>query len=50
MFGTILISPLKPVTTSRKSSIPDIWQDFEFVVVAIIHFRKTVRYLFTKFE
>ena len=47
MFGKILISPLKPVTTCGVSSIPDVWQGLEFAFAAINYFRKSVGYLFT---
>ena len=50
MLGMILSSPLKTVTICGKSSILDIWQGFEFALVAINYFRKSVGYLFTKFD
>ena len=50
MFGKILSSPLKPVTTWGKGSISDVSQGFEFAFVAINYFHKSVGYLFTKFD
>ena len=43
-------SPLKPVAICRKSSISGVWQGFELAFVAINYFRKSVGYLFTKFD
>ena len=42
MFDKILSSLLKSVTTCVKSSILDIWQDFEFAFVTINYFRKNI--------
>ena len=36
IFGKILSLPLKPVETCGKSSISDVWQDFEFIFVWIV--------------
>ena len=36
--------------TCRKCFISDVWQSFEFAFVAIDYFRKSVGYLFTKFD
>ena len=47
MFGKILSSFLKPVTTCRKSAISDVLQEFEFAFVAINYFRKSAGYLLT---
>ena len=47
MFGKILSSPLKPVTTCGKSYISDVWHSFEFVFVTITYFCKTFSYFFT---
>ena len=48
MFGEILNSPLKPVTTCGKSSISDV-SGF-CIHLCINYFRKTIAYLFTKFD
>ena len=42
MFDKILSSLLKSVTTCVKSSILDIWPDFEFAFVTINYFRKNI--------
>ena len=39
MYGKILSSPLKPVTTCGESSISAVWQGFEFTFLWIV-FRK----------
>ena len=50
MFGKILSSPLKPVSTCGKSFISDVLQDSEFTFVANDYFGKSVGYMFTKFD
>ena len=49
MSGKILSSLLKPVTTSGKSSLSAVLTEF-WIHLCINYFRKTIPYLFTKFD
>ena len=49
MFGKILSSPLKLVTTFRKTSISDTWQIFDLFLQPLVTFAK-VLYLFFKIQ